>query len=481
VADKKLFAGSKIRRFRKGLGLTQVQMAEELGLSGSYLNLIERDQRPVSAQVLVLLAQTFDLDLRDLATGADDDVITSLREVAADPLLESYEIDRGELRELAERQPRIADMLVRLHTSYRETLADTAELLERASDGGVGGGPVGGLTIGSPVDEVRDVLHDRNNHFPSLEDAADRLSGELDLRDGEMFVGLKRRLADAHSVAVKIMPVDVMGGYLRRYDRHSRRVLVSEMLEPAARLFQVAFQLALFEAGDELDRLAAEPALSSVEAVRLFRIGLANYMAAAIVMPYERFLGEAVKTRYDIDVLARRFSASLEQVCHRLTTLRRPGARGVPFFMIRVDQAGNVSKRFGGRVFPFARAGGACPRWNLHDAFRRTGVWTPQLVELPEGARFFTIAHAIRRPSGGAGDPGQLLTIGLGCDAAHARDLIYSDGVNTGADAVAAPIGVNCRVCERVNCPRRAHPPLRRRLFVDESRRGVAAFAFRTD
>jgi len=427
MVDKKLFAGPKIRRFRKGLGLTQVQMAEELNVSGSYLNLIERDQRPISARVLLALAQTFDLDLRGLATEADDDVVASLREVAADPLLESYEVDRGELRELAERQPRIADMLVRLHASYRENLADTAELMERASDGA----PVGSLKIGSPVDEVRDVLHDRNNHFPTLEAAADRLSGELNLRDGEIFVGLKRRLADAHSVAVKIMPVDVMGGLLRRYDRHSRRVMVSEMLEPAARVFQVAYQLALFEAGDELDRLVAEPALSSVEAAKLYRIGLANYLAAAIMMPYERFLGEAVKTRYDIDVLARRFSASIEQVCHRLTTLRRPGARGVPFFMIRVDQAGNVSKRFGGRVFPFARSGGACPRWNLYDAFRRTGVWTPQLVELPEGARFFTIAHAIRRPSGGAGDPGQLLTIGLGCDAEHARALVYSDGIDT--------------------------------------------------
>lgn len=477
MAEKKLFAGPKIRRFRKGLGLTQTQMADELGVSASYLNLIERDQRPISARVLLQLAEAFDLDLRSLNADADENVIAGLREAARDPVLAGFEIDAGELRELADRQPRIADAFARLYGSYRDTLAEAADLADRAADGA----GAEGLRAGAPMDEVRDALQARDNHFPTLEAAAEALGAELALKDGQMFAGLCARLADAHAVAVKIMPADVMAGSLRRFDRHSRRVLVSEMLEPAARAFQLAFQLALFEAGDELDRLAAEPAFSSTEAVRLYRVALANYLAAALMTPYARFHAAAVETRYDIDVLARRFSISLEQACHRLTTLRRPGARGVPFFMIRVDQAGNVSKRYGGRVFPFARSGGACPRWNLYDAFRQPDLWARQLVELPEGARFFTIAHAVRRPSPGTGEAGQLLTVGLGCEAEYARELVYSDGMDIGPAAVAAPIGVSCRACERVNCARRAYPPLSRRLFVDENRRGVGAFSFRAD
>jgi predicted transcriptional regulator/DNA-binding XRE family transcriptional regulator len=477
MAEKKLFAGPKIRRLRKGLGLTQTQMAEELGVSASYLNLIERDQRPVSARILLQLAETFDLDLRGFGADADAAVLAALRDVAADPLLSAFEIDAAELRELAERQPRIADALARLHGGYREALAGAAELLERQA----GRDEPGALLGDAPADEVRDVLHDRNNHFPTLETAAERLAEELDARDGQIFASLARRLLERHAVTVKILPYDVMAGSLRRFDRHSRRVLLSEMLAPSARIFQLAYQLALFEAGEEIDRLAAEPQLSSEEARGLLRIGLASYIAGALMMPYERFRAAAAETRHDIDVLAQRFSASIEQVCHRLTTLRRPGARGVPFFMIRVDQAGNVTKRFGGRVFPFSRFGGACPRWDVYDAFREPDAWVRQLVELPDGARFLTIAHAVRRPLAAPHEPGQLLAIGLGCEVEHAPALIYSRGLDLKGEDAFTPIGINCRVCERAQCPRRAHPPLRRRIYVDENRRSIAAFSFRAD
>jgi predicted transcriptional regulator len=404
-------------------------------------------------------------------------VLAGLQDVSADPLLHAFEIDAGELKELAERQPRIADALVRLHGGYREALAGAAELLERQAGRDV----PGGLSGGEPAEEVRDALQERDNYFPLLETAAERISDQLDLRDGQIFASLAGRLLDGHGVVVKILPYDVMAGSLRRYDRHSRRVLLSEMLAPAARIFQLAYQLALFEAGEEIDKLAAEPQLSSDEARHLLRIALANYVAGAIMTPYERFHAAAVETGYDIDVLACRFSASIEQVCHRLTTLRRPGARGVPFFMIRVDQAGNVSKRFGGRVFPFSRFGGACPRWSIYDAFREPDAWVRQLVELPDGARFLTIAHAVRRPAPGPNEPGQLLAIGLGCDAEHAGELNYSAGLDLKGSFAFTPIGVNCRVCERPQCPRRAHPPLRRRIYVDENRRGVGAFAFRAE
>lgn len=477
MAERKLFAGPRVRRFRKGLGLTQAQMAADLGVSASYLNLIERDQRPLSARVLLKLAETFDLDLRAFAADADQDIVADLDEVAADPVLEGFAFDPGEWRELAERQPRIAEAFVRVHGAYREAVSDVSALTDRLTDTGAGGAASSEL----PVEEVRDAFQALDNHIPALEAAAEDFVSRTDLEDGAIFSALSRRLRVEHAVATRILPYDVMGGALRRYDRHARRLLLSEMLEPAARVFQTAHQLGLFEISDTLDALVADAPLSSPEARRLYRIGLANYFAGAVMMPYDRFAQAAIDLRHDLDVLGRRFSASFEQVAHRLTTLRRPGGRGVPFFLIRVDQAGNVSKRFGGRVFHFARAGGACPRWNLYDAFRTPGRVLAQAVEMPDGGRFISVARTVRRPVAAPGAPAQLLAVALGCEVEHARSVVYADGLDvTGRDA-ATMIGVNCRLCERTACSQRAHPPLRRTLYIDENHRGLSPFAFRSE
>lgn len=471
MAEGKLFAGARLKRFRKGLGLTQAHMAADLNVSASYLNLIERDQRPVSARVLLKLAETYDLDLRAFAASADGHLLSGLSEAAADPVLSGFELGAPELRELAETQPRAAEALVRMHAAYREAAEDAASLAERREDGAA--------AVGSelPVEEVREAIHARANYFPELEDAASAFLRDVDLVDGEIFATLAARLREAHGVAVRIMPFDVMDGDLRRYDPHSRRLMLSEMLEAPSRIFQTAYQIALFEAGGLLDRLVAEAGLTSNEARRLYRVTLANYLAAAVMAPYDAFFAAAEATRYDIDVLARRFSASFEQVCHRLTTLGRPGARAPEFFLVRVDHAGNVTKRFGGRVFHFARTGAACPRWSIYEAFRHPGRVLTQVIETPDGQRFFTIARAVRRPAAGPGEDAQLLSLGLGCAVEHAPKIAYADGADLGPGA-ATPVGVTCRLCERARCRERAHPPLRRKLYVDERRRSLSPFSF---
>lgn len=477
MAERKLFAGARLKRFRKGLGLTQAQMAADLGVSASYLNLIERDQRPVSARVLLQLADAFDLDLRTLAADADERLLAGLSEATSDPLLATFELTAPELRELAETQPRAAEALVRLHTAYRETADDAAAMMERlASDGAE-------HALGSelPVEEVRDALHARDNYFPDLEAAAERFLRQVDLVDGAIYAELCRHLLSALGVAVRIMPYDVMGGDLRRYDFHARRLLLSEMLEAPARIFQAAVQIGLMEEGALLDELVDQAGFASEEARRLYRIHLANYFAAAVMMPYEPFREAAEGTRYDIEVLARRFSASFEQVCHRLTTLHRPGGRGVGFFMLRVDHAGNVSKRYGGTLMHFARSGAGCPRWGVFEAFREPGRVLNHVIETPDGKRFFTISRTVRRPAAGPGAPGQLLAVSVGCAIEHAERLVYLDQDDGAARRIAVPVGVTCRLCERPDCHQRAHPPLRRRLFVDERRRALAPYAFRSD
>ncbi|MCG8440948.1 MAG: short-chain fatty acyl-CoA regulator family protein, partial [Caulobacterales bacterium] len=380
-----------------------------------------------------------------------------------------------ELKELADRSPRIGEAFVRLHAAYREALADAGGLAERLAVSGASQGVGAELA----VEEVRDAFHARENHYPELEAAAERLTGDLNLQDGEIYASLSRYLRETHHVAARIMPYDVMGGALRRYDRHSRRLLLSELLEPCSRIFQAAAQLAVFEAEPELDAIVDEARLSSEEARRLYRVGLANYYAAAVMMPYEPFRAAADALRHDMELLARRFSASFEQVAQRLTTMGRPGARGVPFFLIRVDAAGNVSKRFGGKVFPFARSGGACPRWNIHEVFRTPGRVLTELVELPDGQRFVSIARAVRAVAPDPGEPPHLQAVALGCEASHARRIVYADGAP--ADGAAAPIGVSCRLCERIECRHRARPPLQRRLYIDVNHRGASPFAFRAD
>lgn len=476
MAERKLFAGARLRRFRKGMGLTQSQMAADLGVSASYLTLIERDQRPVSARLLLQLAQSYDLDLRAFAAETDARLVDGLAEAAADPILASFELSSAELRDVAASHPRAAEAFVRLHAAYRESLSDAAAVHERAAEG-----QTSALGSEMPLEEVRAAIQARDNHFPELEAAADGLREDAAWREGSLFAGLGERLERRHGVTVTLAPDELMGGELRRFDLHGRRLFLSERLAPPSRAFQLCVQAALLEAGGVLDRLTADAQLGSVEARRLYRVSLANYLAAALMTPYEAFLEAAVTVRYDLDALARRFSASVEQVCHRLTTLHRPGARGVAFFLLRLDHAGNVSKRFGGRVFHFARAGGACPRWNVFETFREPGRFVSQLIETPDGRRYFSVARALRRPPARPGESGALSALAIGCATEEASALIYADGWDLSPDGPATPIGVTCRLCERPDCEQRAHPPLRRPLIVDERRRTAAPFAFRGD
>ena len=293
-----------------------------------------------------------------------------------------------------------------------------------------------------------------------------------------MFRGLGAYLREAHGLEVRVLTVDVMPETTRRFDFHRRRVLLSELLSPAARSFQLAVQVALNTQRDLLDRHVERAELSSPEAERLCRLTLANYLAGCVMMPYGRFLDAARTLRYDIEILQRRFGASFEQVCHRLTSLGRHGARGVPFFFIRVDNAGNVSKRLSGGGFHFARFGGTCPRWIVHDAFRMPGQIRTQLAAMPDGSRFFTIARTVDPIETRTWEQPPQYAIGLGCDVRDAGQLVYADGLDLGNERAATPIGVACRVCERLDCRQRAHPPLNYRLKIDENVRRTTPFTF---
>lgn len=462
--ERKLFIGPKLRRIRRELGLSQTKMAEDLGISPSYANLMERNQRPVSAQILLRLADVYDLDVKMLASSEDDRSLAEIAEIFGDPIFRDLTIAPHELRDLVESCPSVADALQRLYSAYQQTQADGAR---------PGGGEAGADAVQAPVDIVRGVIETNRNYFPALDDAAEALAAELTGGEASLMPSMVERLRARHGVRLRVLPSEVMGDTLRRFDRHRRQLQLSEMIGQSGRSFQLAFQLAQMEFAETLDRIVEECAIADPTARRMLRIYLANYFAGALMMPYSRFFAAAEGSRYDIAVLSRRFDASFEQVCHRLTTLQRPTAKGVPFFMIRVDDAGNVSKRYASGRFHLSRYGGTCPIWNLHETFRAPNEILTQRLELADGSLFFSIATAVPGTPQPFSRREARFAIGLVCEMKYAQRLIYAD-----AEGAAAPIGTNCRLCERNDCAQRAEAPASRPIIIDETMRRVVPFFF---
>ncbi|MBT3991071.1 MAG: DUF2083 domain-containing protein [Rhodospirillaceae bacterium] len=472
---QKVFAGTRIRRMRRDLNLTQAQMADDLGISTSYLNLVERNQRPLSAQLLLRLADAYDINLKEFSGDDSSQAAASLKEVFSDPIFEGLNLSNHELTDLVGASPSAAQSVVTLYRAYRESLTNNSAMAEQlASQEGTSQTEA----LRFPIEEVRDYFHDTNNHFPELENAAETLWADAELTLDDLHIGLRDHLKAAHDISVRIMPIDVLPGTTWRLDRHSRRLFLSEVLNAPSRTFQLALHAGLLGYRGLIDEMVSRTGLQGDEAKQLCRLGLANYFAGAVTMPYERFQTAADKLRYDIDLLCQRFSASYEQTSHRLTTLQRPGSKGVPFFFLRVDHAGNISKRFSASGFHFARFGGTCPRWNIHEAFRTPDKIIPQIVEMEDGTSYFTISRTVRGMGAGYKMPEQQLAIGIGCKLDYARQLVYADGLDLAETSAITPIGVNCRLCMRMDCNQRANPPLNRRVAVAENHRGLSPFTF---
>jgi predicted transcriptional regulator/transcriptional regulator with XRE-family HTH domain len=470
--ERKLFLGLRLKRLRRELGLTQSRMAEDLAVSPSYLNLLERNQRPLTAQILLRLAQTYDIDIRSLSADSDGADARDLAEVMADPLFRDLAVPRHEVAEVAQASPGVADAIVRLYRAYgeRRRLIDMGALESGASG-------LGATSVFAPSDWVRDYIQNQRNFFPDLDEAGETLFGELRAETAGFAAAAGARLAERHGVQVRIAPAEVLPDSIRRYDHHRRRLLLSERLAAPGRSFAIAYQLALAEHDGELAAMVERAAPPDGPTARLLKVSLANYLAAATMMPYEAFRQACERSGHDIELIRTRFGASFEQVSHRLTTLSRPTARGVPFFMLRVDCAGNISKRFAGGAFPFSRFGGACPRWKIHGAFRTPGKILTQIVETPDGARYFTLARTVWRIASPHAEEDSELAIGLGCELKYAPRLVYARGLDL-ANPLVTEIGPACRVCERPACPQRAAEPAGRTLIVDDFTKSLSPYPF---
>lgn len=463
--SRRVYAGARLAEIRRGLGLTQTGLARALGVSLSYLNQMENNHRPVSRDVAAGLAESYGVDASLFAMDESDRLTADLREALADPVFEGTSPSRAELQILAGNAPGLAHSFLALHRAYRsgqERLASLDAALDRPS----------GTHAPAPWEEVRDFFHYCDNYIDAVDRAAERFAAVAGFEGREKLAAGIAWLTAEHRVETRLE-----GDALRAYDRRAGRLSLGAQADPATQAFQLAHQVALIAHDRLLEATLDLARFRSAEARAIAKIGLANYFAGAACLPYGAFHAAAAELRHDLDALAGRFHASVEQVAHRLSTLQRPNQRGVPFFFARVDQAGTITKRHSSTPLQFARYGGACPLWNVHRAFETPDRILRQLAETPDGVRYLCLARAVIKPGRDFHAPDRRYAIALGCEISHADRLVYADDLDTRAGRRFEPIGISCRICERADCHQRAVPPLERRLRIDADRRGILPYS----
>ncbi|WP_185803702.1 helix-turn-helix domain-containing protein [Pontivivens nitratireducens] len=457
MARTKLYAGAKLRELRRTHELTQKAFAARLGVSLSYLNQMENNHRPVASSVLLALAREFAYDITTLEAGEAERIATDMREALADP--EFDDVPQADLTLTASNAPALARAFLKLHRQHKETTERLATLDEKLAHTGL---------VPQPWEEVRDFFHYCDNYIDAIDRAAEGFASR-NLSGRDIMDDLTIWMADKGMTLRR-----VSGGPVRHFD--GTVLTLSDSVSVQTQVFQALHQIGMIAHGELIDATLDLARFTSEGARAIARVGLANYFAGAAQMPYTRFAKAARDARHDLERLARDFGASIEQVAHRLSTLQRPGARGVPFFFVRVDPSGTITKRHSATHLQFARFGGACPLWNVHTAFERPDRFLRQLAETPDGVRYFCLSRDVSKRGGSFDAPVRRQAIGLGCEIAHASELVYADGMVDGAPSF-EPIGVSCRICPRIQCHQRAVPPLERPVRIDPDQRGSLPYA----
>lgn len=467
----KTYVGSRLRQLRGERGLSQQAMARTLGISASYLNQMEHDSRPLTASVLGRISEVFGIDIGFFDPQDDVRLIAELREALLDEDLESDPAasEAAEISSMVSGHRTIAEAMVNLHRRYRLVSEQLAAVTSGRNDPGLRG------SISAPHEEVRHYFSNRRNYIHELDVAAEELTSRMRMHSVDIRTGLTDRLAEAHGIRIN-RRVDLGDNVLHRFDRDARQLDFAASLSLGQRTFRIAAELGYLEFGDLIDELVAEGTFSTEDAVALARQGLANYFAGAAVLPYAQFHGAAEDFRYDIERLSAFYSVSYETICHRLSTLQRPNLRGVPWTFVRIDRAGNMSKRQSATSFHFSASGGTCPLWNVYESFGSPGKILTQITEMPDGREYFWISRTVERRAARYGQSPKTFAIGMGCELRQAGRVIYSDGLELGPQARVTPIGAGCRVCDRPNCAQRAFPPLGTTLTVDEHRSTVSPY-----
>ena len=467
--------GSKVRKARRSKGLSQTDLSKKLGISASYLNLIESGRRTITVPLLIKIGNELSISLKDLTIESNKRLLADVMEVLSSEQFEDLDITNHDTTEFISNNPNIAKALLALNDSYRSLRDDTQNRLEELD---VRSSVKEKESSRLPVEIVSDFLQENKNYFESLENKAESIRQKIYFEEGHRTIGhsLIQHLSDEHKTKVEVITPDEDEKYIKKYDQKKNTLFISEMLSYPSRNFHLAYQIAFFEGEEDIDKIININKISSQDVLNLLKISLLNYLASAILMPYDDFLTSAKKFRYDVELLMHHFATSFEQVTHRLTNLQKPGKEGVPFHFVKTDNAGNVSKRFSLSGIHIPRHGGACPRWNVYSAFSNPRKINTQISRMPDGKVFFCIARSFEKGIEKHGAIKSFVSIGLGCDVRYAREITYADGIDLQNKKLETPIGISCRICPRTDCEQRAFPPIDKDLQLDISHRGASPY-----
>jgi hypothetical protein len=476
----KAYMGVRLKTLREQQGLTQAALAASLKISPSYLNQIENDQRPLTVPVLLRLQAAHGIDLQLFSDDESARRLSELQTVFSEQP-EAHPVPQAEARVVASQLPSVSKVLLHLHKRSRAAEERLSSIVEGADGDRMTAELAPPL---QPYEEVREFFYARHHHMAVLDERAEQLyeavtGGSREaIGAADLLACLRKRLSDHHGIAVRETAANRTSDQaLRSYDAGTRTISLATDMDPGQQAFQLGVQLAFLETGPLIDSFTTADAFKTSQARSLARLGFANHFAGALVLPNRLFLDAAEALRYDIELLSDRFGVGFETIGHRLSTMRQTPGRGIPFFFVRVDRAGNVSKRQSTADFHFSRHGGTCPLWNVYEAFSQPGKILTQLSRMPDGRTYLWIARTVEHRRGGYGAPKRIFAVALGCDARFADRLVYAKGLNLVDPDAATLIGAGCKVCDRVDCAQRAFPQLGRTLQIDENQRGFAPYA----
>jgi len=463
--------GPKIKGFRRQLGIQANKLAEKLNISPSYLTLIEGGKRKIDADLLLKICQELKIEVSDLAIKSDINLANNISELLDDKLFDDLDILGPEVKDLANTNPKIGRALIRLGDILKKKDHELVNKIEKLS-----GKIVDSRKSSFPGEVISDFLQENKNYFPKLEDFANKIFDEVKQNNRTRYIALCKFLKSEYDITVKdVIPEDGKP-FSKIFNKKNKELILSDYLSLETKKLHAAAQIVQEGSIDEINRLLETFNFPSEESKKLTKVALLNYCGAAILMPYKLFHTECKKLKYDLELLQNTFATSFEQVTHRVTCLNDPNLPGVPFHFLRVDVAGNISKRFSLSGIEIPRYGGACPRWNVYSAFSRPGVIQAAVSKMTNGEKYVCIARTVEKGIGRYGQKKSMLSIGLGCEAKYAKDFVYTENLDIHDKKSEIPVGVSCRTCDRLDCSQRAFPPLHKKFDVDVNSRGVSVY-----
>ena len=463
--------GPKIKAFRRQLGLQANKFAEQLNISPSYLNLIESNKRKIDGDLLIKISKELRVDLSDLTSKSDINLENDISELLDDQLFEDLDILGPEVKDLVNTNPKIAKALIKLGDNYKQKDHEIINKVENIS-----GKIIDSRKTSFPGEVISDFLQENKNYFPKLEDFANSIFEKVQKNNRTRYIALCDFLKKEYSITVKDIIPEEKKPFSKVYDRKNKELLLSDYNSLETKKLHAAAQIAQEGAINIINNYLSKFKFPSDESKRLTQVALLNYCGAAILMPYKLFHSECKKLKYDLQLLQNTFATSFEQVAHRVTCLQDESLPGIPFHFLRVDMAGNISKRFSLSGIEIPRYGGACPRWNVYSAFTRPGVIQAAVSKMTNGEKYVCIAKTVEKGVGRYGQSKSILSIGLGCEAKYAKEFVYTENLDISDKKTEIPIGVSCRTCDRLDCSQRAFPPLHKKFDVDINTRGVSVY-----